>query len=38
MKQDARVKIGTPQEFGKMLAEELALWSGIVDAANIQVK
>src|SRR4029453_4007231 len=31
----ADVKIGTPQEFGKLLAEEYALWAGIVKTANI---
>ena len=34
----ADVKIGTPQEFGKMLADELALWTGVVKAANITVE
>ncbi len=32
----AEVKIGTPGDFGKMLASELALWTGVVKAANIQ--
>ena len=32
----AEVKPSTPQEFGKLLAEEYALWSGVVKAANIQ--
>jgi tripartite-type tricarboxylate transporter receptor subunit TctC len=32
----ADIKIGTPDEFRKMLAAELALWSGVVKAANIQ--
>ena len=32
----ADIKIGTPDEFRKMLATELALWSGVVKAANIQ--
>ena len=32
----AEIKIGTPAEFGKMLAEELALWTGVVDAAQIR--
>jgi tripartite-type tricarboxylate transporter receptor subunit TctC len=31
----ADVKIGTPEEFGKMLAKELAQWTGVVKAANI---
>jgi tripartite-type tricarboxylate transporter receptor subunit TctC len=31
----ADVKIGTPAEFGKMLAKELALWTAVVKAANI---
>jgi tripartite-type tricarboxylate transporter receptor subunit TctC len=34
----ADIKIGTPQAFGKMLAEELALWTGVVNAANIKVQ
>jgi tripartite-type tricarboxylate transporter receptor subunit TctC len=34
----AEIKIGTPQDFGKMLAQELALWTGVVKAANITVQ
>jgi len=34
----AEIKIGTPQEFGKSLAEEYALWAGVVKAANITVE
>jgi tripartite-type tricarboxylate transporter receptor subunit TctC len=34
----ADIKIGTPDEFGKMLADELALWSAVVKAANIKVE
>jgi tripartite-type tricarboxylate transporter receptor subunit TctC len=34
----ADIKIGTPQEFGKMLADELALWSGVVKDAKITVE
>jgi tripartite-type tricarboxylate transporter receptor subunit TctC len=34
----AEVRIGTPQEFGKMLAEELALWTSVVKAANLTVE
>jgi tripartite-type tricarboxylate transporter receptor subunit TctC len=34
----ADVKIGTPQEFGKLLAEEYALWAGIVKTANIALQ
>jgi tripartite-type tricarboxylate transporter receptor subunit TctC len=34
----ADVKIGTPAEFGKMLADELALWTGVVKAAHLQVE
>jgi tripartite-type tricarboxylate transporter receptor subunit TctC len=34
----AEIKIGTPQEFGKLLAEEYALWAGVVKAANITVE
>ena len=34
----AEIKIGTPAEFGKMLADELAQWSAVVKAANIKVE
>jgi tripartite-type tricarboxylate transporter receptor subunit TctC len=34
----ADIKIGTPEEFGKMLAEERALWTSVVKAANIQME
>ena len=34
----ADIKIGTPEEFGKMLAEELALWTGVVKDAHIKVE
>ena len=34
----ADIKIGTPNEFGKMLADELALWTAVVKAANIKVE
>jgi tripartite-type tricarboxylate transporter receptor subunit TctC len=34
----AEIKVGTPAEFGKMLAEELALWTSVVKAANIKVE
>jgi tripartite-type tricarboxylate transporter receptor subunit TctC len=34
----AEVSIGTPQDFGKMLADEHALWSGVVKDANITVQ
>jgi tripartite-type tricarboxylate transporter receptor subunit TctC len=34
----AEIRIGTPQEFGKLLAEEYALWAGVVKAANITVE
>ena len=33
----ADVAIGTPQEFGRLLADEYALWSGVVKAANVKV-
>jgi tripartite-type tricarboxylate transporter receptor subunit TctC len=33
----AEIKIGTPAEFGNMLAKELALWIGVVKDANIKV-
>ena len=32
------VKIGTPAEFEKMLADELAKWTAVVKAANIKVE
>ncbi len=32
------VKVGTPAEFEKMLAEELAKWTAVVKAANIKVE
>jgi tripartite-type tricarboxylate transporter receptor subunit TctC len=34
----ADIAIGTPQEFGKLLTEEYALWAGIVKAANISMQ
>jgi len=34
----AEIKIGTPQDFGKMLADELALWTSVVKAANLTVE
>ena len=34
----AEIKIGTPADFGKMLAHELALWTGVVKDANIKVE
>jgi tripartite-type tricarboxylate transporter receptor subunit TctC len=34
----ADIAIGTPAEFGKMLADELALWTEVVKAANIKVE
>jgi tripartite-type tricarboxylate transporter receptor subunit TctC len=34
----AEVKIGSPHDFGKMLSEELALWTSVVKAANITVE
>ena len=33
----ADIAIGTPAEFGNMLAEELALWTGVAKAANLQM-
>jgi tripartite-type tricarboxylate transporter receptor subunit TctC len=33
----ADVAIGTPTEFGKMLADELALWTGVAKAADLQM-
>jgi tripartite-type tricarboxylate transporter receptor subunit TctC len=34
----AYVKIGTPEDFRQMLAAELALWTDVVRAANIQME
>ena len=34
----ADIKIGTPEEFKKMLHDELTLWTGVVKAANIKVE
>ena len=34
----ADIKIGTPAEFGKILADELKKWTDVVKAANIQVE
>jgi tripartite-type tricarboxylate transporter receptor subunit TctC len=34
----ADIKIGTPAEFGRMLADELALWTAVVQAANIKAE
>jgi tripartite-type tricarboxylate transporter receptor subunit TctC len=34
----AEIKIGTPAEFGKMLADELAQWTAVVKAAKIKVE
>src|ERR1700730_3124660 len=34
----AEIKIGTPAEFGKLLADELAQWTAVVKAANIKVE
>jgi tripartite-type tricarboxylate transporter receptor subunit TctC len=34
----AHVKIGSPEDFKKMLASELALWTGVVKAAHIQTE
>jgi tripartite-type tricarboxylate transporter receptor subunit TctC len=33
----AEIKIGTPAEFGKLLADELAQWTAVAKAANIRV-
>jgi tripartite-type tricarboxylate transporter receptor subunit TctC len=34
----ADIKIGTPAEFGKLLADELTKWTAVVKAANIKVE
>jgi len=33
----AEIAIGTPDEFGKMIADELERWTGVAKAANIQM-
>jgi tripartite-type tricarboxylate transporter receptor subunit TctC len=33
----AEIRIGTPADFGKLIADELARWSAVAKAANIQV-
>ncbi len=35
---DTYVKIGSPEDFRKMLASELTLWTGVVQAAHIQAE
>jgi tripartite-type tricarboxylate transporter receptor subunit TctC len=34
----AEIKIGTPADFGNMLAKELALWNGVVRDAHIKME
>jgi tripartite-type tricarboxylate transporter receptor subunit TctC len=34
----AEAKIGTPEAFGKLIADELALWQGVVRDANITME
>ena len=34
----AEIKVGTPAEFAKLLAEELAQWTAVVKAAQIKVE
>jgi tripartite-type tricarboxylate transporter receptor subunit TctC len=34
----AEIKIGTPDDLGKMLANELALWNGVVKNANLKME
>jgi tripartite-type tricarboxylate transporter receptor subunit TctC len=34
----AEVAIDTPEEFGKMLARELTLWTGVAKAAHLQME
>jgi tripartite-type tricarboxylate transporter receptor subunit TctC len=36
-KLSADIAIGTPEEFRKMLADELELWTGVAKAANLQM-
>ena len=33
----AEIRIGTAADFGRMIADELARWTGVAKAANIQV-
>jgi tripartite-type tricarboxylate transporter receptor subunit TctC len=33
----AEIRIGTPADFGKLIADELARWTSVAKAANIQV-
>jgi tripartite-type tricarboxylate transporter receptor subunit TctC len=33
----AEIRIGTPADFGKLIAEELAQWTAVAKAANIKV-
>jgi tripartite-type tricarboxylate transporter receptor subunit TctC len=33
----AEIKIGTPAEFGQLLADELAQWISVAKSANIKV-
>ena len=35
---DTYVKIGSPEDFRKMLASELTLWTGVVKTAHIQAE
>ena len=35
---DAEIKIGTPEELGKMLADERTKWSKVVKAANLKME
>jgi tripartite-type tricarboxylate transporter receptor subunit TctC len=34
----ADIKVGSPAEFGKLLADELAKWTAVAKAANIKVE
>ncbi|HKA80417.1 MAG TPA: tripartite tricarboxylate transporter substrate binding protein [Xanthobacteraceae bacterium] len=34
----AEIRVGTPAEFGQILADELAKWTAVVKAANIKVE
>ncbi len=34
----AEVKVGTPEEFRKLLADELAKWTAVVKSAKIKVE
>jgi tripartite-type tricarboxylate transporter receptor subunit TctC len=34
----AEAKLGTPEAFGKLIADEIALWQGVVKDANLAME